>query len=76
MATLTGPLWSDPVSAITSGSEDNQTVGFTFDPDVLSRFCKKHDLDLLVRHNQSTGESEFFRQATIGDANDILKLGL
>jgi len=34
------------------GSGEGQGPGFAFGPDVVSRFCQKHDIDLIVRAHQ------------------------
>ncbi|KAI1379882.1 serine/threonine-protein phosphatase PP1 isozyme 4-like protein [Hypoxylon crocopeplum] len=44
-------LWSDPDKDIQGWSKNDNEEGSssTFGPDVVSRFLKKHDLDLIVR---------------------------
>jgi serine/threonine-protein phosphatase PP1 catalytic subunit len=45
-------LWSDPNKDITGWGENEQGFSFTFGPDVVSRFLRKHDLDLIVRGHE------------------------
>ncbi|KAL8755204.1 MAG: hypothetical protein Q9199_003812 [Rusavskia elegans] len=54
-------LWSDPDAAIRGWSENDRGISFTFGSDVVTRFCAKHDLDLIVRGHQCTPDGyEFF----------------
>ncbi len=43
------------------GSGEGQGPGFAFGPDVVSRFCQKHDIDLIVRAHEVVEDGyEFF----------------
>ena len=45
-------LWSDPDRDILSWGENDRGVSYTFGGDVVARFLKKHDLDLVCRAHQ------------------------
>lgn len=45
-------LWSDPEESITGWGENDRGVSFTFGSDVVEKFLKKHDLDLICRAHQ------------------------
>jgi serine/threonine-protein phosphatase PP1 catalytic subunit len=52
--------WSENDGSL-DGSEEGNIPGFTFGPDVVSQFLKKHDMDLIVRSNQVVEDGyEFF----------------
>ena len=59
-------LYSNPDKDITGWSENDDDSegngrGFTFGPDVVSQFLKKHNMDLIVRSNQVVEDGyEFF----------------
>jgi serine/threonine-protein phosphatase PP1 catalytic subunit len=54
-------LWSDPDKDIQGWGENERGVSFTFGPDYVQAFCKKHDLDLVCRAHQVVEEGyEFF----------------
>ena len=45
-------LWSDPEKEIVGWGENDRGVSFTFGPDVVASFLKRHDLDLICRAHQ------------------------
>jgi serine/threonine-protein phosphatase PP1 catalytic subunit len=45
-------LWSDPDKDIEGWGENDRGVSFTFGGDVVAKFLKKHDLDLVCRAHQ------------------------
>ncbi|KAL9657049.1 hypothetical protein ABK040_002675 [Willaertia magna] len=45
-------LWSDPEEGISGWGENDRGVSFTFGNDVVEKFLKKHDLDLVCRAHQ------------------------
>eukprot|EP01059_Diplonema_ambulator_P001297 TRINITY_DN1104_c4_g1_i2.p1 TRINITY_DN1104_c4_g1~~TRINITY_DN1104_c4_g1_i2.p1 ORF type:complete len:322 (+),score=88.59 TRINITY_DN1104_c4_g1_i2:70-966(+) len=45
-------LWSDPEEGIEGWGENDRGVSFTFGTDVVEKFLKKHDLDLICRAHQ------------------------
>lgn len=45
-------LWSDPDKDTQGWGENERGVSFTFGPDLVQMFCKKHDLDLVCRAHQ------------------------
>lgn len=45
-------LWSDPQREIDGWGENDRGVSFTFGKDVVAKFLKKHDLDLICRAHQ------------------------
>ena len=47
-------LWSDPDKDIEGWGENDRGVSFTFGGDVVAKFLKKHDLDLVCRAHQVT----------------------
>ena len=54
-------LWSDPDKTIKGWSENDRGVSFTFGPDIVTHFLKKHDLDLICRAHQVVEDGyEFF----------------
>ncbi|CAH1173808.1 unnamed protein product [Phaedon cochleariae] len=55
-------LWSDPCT--TPGWTDNDRgVSYCFGPDVITKFLRKHDLDLICRGHQVVEDGyEFFAQ--------------
>lgn len=54
-------LWSDPDKDIDGWSENDRGVSFTFGGDVVTKFLKKHDLDLVCRAHQVVEDGyEFF----------------
>ena len=53
-------LWADPDS-IDGWGENDRGVSFTFGSDVVTKFLKKHDLDLICRAHQVVEDGyEFF----------------
>ena len=54
-------LWSDPDRDIDGWDENDRGVSFTFGADVVGKFLKKHDLDLVCRAHQVVEDGyEFF----------------
>ncbi|CAA7395108.1 unnamed protein product [Spirodela intermedia] len=54
-------LWSDPDREIRGWGENDRGVSFTFGPDRVTEFLKKHDLDLVCRAHQVVEDGyEFF----------------
>ena len=54
-------LWADPDPSITGWGENDRGVSFTFGGDVVRRFLRHHDLDLVVRAHQVVEDGyEFF----------------
>ncbi len=54
-------LWSDPDKDIAEWGENDRGVSYTFGPRVVSKFLKKHDMDLIARAHQVVEDGyEFF----------------
>ena len=54
-------LWADPEPHTKGWAESERGVSYTFGPDVVEKFLKQHDLDLLVRAHQVVEHGyEFF----------------
>eukprot|EP00439_Symbiodinium_sp_Y106_P082413 s218_g21.t2 len=54
-------LWSDPEKEISGWGENDRGVSFTFGPDVVAGFLRKHSLDLVCRAHQVVEDGyEFF----------------
>merc|ERR550525_199898 len=54
-------LWSDPDKEISGWGENDRGVSFTFGPDVVQSFLRKHGLDLVCRAHQVVEDGyEFF----------------
>eukprot|EP00434_Breviolum_minutum_P020834 symbB.v1.2.018377.t4/scaffold1465.1/size117142/1 len=54
-------LWSDPEKEISGWGENDRGVSFTFGPDVVHGFLRKHQLDLVCRAHQVVEDGyEFF----------------
>lgn len=54
-------LWSDPDKDVQNWGESERGVSFTFGPDVVTMFLKKHDMDLICRAHQVVEDGyEFF----------------
>lgn len=54
-------LWADPDKDIVGWGENDRGVSFTFGPDVVEKFLRKHDLDLICRAHQVVEDGyEFF----------------
>ncbi|KAH9361924.1 hypothetical protein HPB48_003667 [Haemaphysalis longicornis] len=54
-------LWADPDKYIQGWGENDRGVSFTFGPDVVSKFLKKHGLELICRAHQVVEDGyEFF----------------
>jgi len=45
-------LWSDPEEGISGWGENDRGVSFTFGADIVERFLRKHDFDLICRAHQ------------------------
>lgn len=45
-------LWSDPEEGIQGWGENDRGVSFTFGGDVVEKFLRRHDLDLICRAHQ------------------------
>jgi len=45
-------LWSDPEEALAGWGENDRGVSFTFGEDIVEKFLRKHDLDLICRAHQ------------------------
>jgi serine/threonine-protein phosphatase PP1 catalytic subunit len=56
-------LWSDPDKTVTGWAENDRGVSFVFGPDIVSKFLKYHDMDLICRAHQVVEDGyEFFAQ--------------
>ncbi|XP_055295306.1 serine/threonine-protein phosphatase PP1-beta catalytic subunit isoform X1 [Sitodiplosis mosellana] len=54
-------LWSDPDKEVKDWGENDRGVSFTFGADVVSRFLRMHDLELICRGHQVVEDGyEFF----------------
>lgn len=54
-------LWSDPEREVTGWADNDRGVSFTFGADVVSRFLRELDLDLICRGHQVVEDGyEFF----------------
>lgn len=54
-------LWADPDKDVVGYGENDRGVSFTFGPDVVGNFLKKHSFDLVVRAHQVVEDGyEFF----------------
>eukprot|EP00932_Pfiesteria_piscicida_P016022 SRR837773.2967.p1 GENE.SRR837773.2967~~SRR837773.2967.p1 ORF type:complete len:306 (+),score=55.89 SRR837773.2967:14-931(+) len=54
-------LWSDPEKEISGWGENDRGVSFTFGPDVVQNFLRRHGLDLVCRAHQVVEDGyEFF----------------
>eukprot|EP00971_Amphidinium_carterae_P141904 2810853-Amphidinium_carterae.1 len=59
-------LWSDPEKEISGWGENDRGVSFTFGPDVVHSFLKKHGLDLVCRAHQVVEDGyEFFARRAL-----------
>ena len=45
-------LWADPDPNIRGWAESDRGVSFTFGADIVEKFTRKHDFDLIVRAHQ------------------------
>ena len=50
-------LWADPDKDVTGWGENDRGVSFTFGADVVAKFLHKHDMDLICRAHQVSGQS-------------------
>uniref|UniRef100_A0A0K0CUK8 SER_THR_PHOSPHATASE domain-containing protein n=1 Tax=Angiostrongylus cantonensis TaxID=6313 RepID=A0A0K0CUK8_ANGCA len=54
-------LWSDPDQYTQGWARNNRGVSYVFGPDVVKKFCREMDLDLIVRAHQVVQDGyEFF----------------
>ena len=54
-------LWADPDPAISGWAKNGRGVSYTFGEDVTKEFCRKMDIDLIVRGHQVVQDGyEFF----------------
>jgi serine/threonine-protein phosphatase PP1 catalytic subunit len=54
-------LWADPDRDIAGWGENDRGVSYTFGPDIVEKFLKDHDFDLVVRAHQVVEDGyEFF----------------
>eukprot|EP01063_Lacrimia_lanifica_P026796 TRINITY_DN3667_c0_g2_i1.p1 TRINITY_DN3667_c0_g2~~TRINITY_DN3667_c0_g2_i1.p1 ORF type:complete len:311 (+),score=122.09 TRINITY_DN3667_c0_g2_i1:83-1015(+) len=53
-------LWSDPEEGIEGWGENDRGVSFTFGTDVVEKFLRKHDLDLICRAHQVVEDGYHF----------------
>jgi len=54
-------LWADPDTDCTDWAPNDRGVSFTFGPDVVENFLKRHEFDLIVRAHQVVEDGyEFF----------------
>mmetsp|Transcript_4746 Transcript_4746/g.8400 ORF Transcript_4746/g.8400 Transcript_4746/m.8400 type:complete len:301 (+) Transcript_4746:92-994(+) len=59
-------LWSDPEKEISGWGENDRGVSFTFGPDVVQGFLRKHSLDLVCRAHQVVEDGyEFFSRRSL-----------
>lgn len=59
-------LWSDPEKDISGWGENDRGVSFTFGPDVVQGFLRKHNLDLVCRAHQVVEDGyEFFSRRAL-----------
>jgi serine/threonine-protein phosphatase PP1 catalytic subunit len=59
-------LWADPEKDISGWGENDRGVSFTFGPDVVQSFLKKHGLDLVCRAHQVVEDGyEFFARRAL-----------
>jgi len=56
-------IWSDPDKDLEGWGENDRGVSFTFGPDIVDSFLRRHDLDLICRAHQVVEDGyEFFSQ--------------
>eukprot|EP00929_Paragymnodinium_shiwhaense_P071668 TRINITY_DN36418_c0_g1_i1.p1 TRINITY_DN36418_c0_g1~~TRINITY_DN36418_c0_g1_i1.p1 ORF type:complete len:303 (-),score=45.73 TRINITY_DN36418_c0_g1_i1:441-1349(-) len=59
-------LWSDPEKEVSGWGENDRGVSFTFGPDVVQSFLRKHGLDLVCRAHQVVEDGyEFFARRAL-----------
>eukprot|EP00927_Polykrikos_kofoidii_P052287 TRINITY_DN4607_c0_g2_i1.p1 TRINITY_DN4607_c0_g2~~TRINITY_DN4607_c0_g2_i1.p1 ORF type:complete len:305 (+),score=42.74 TRINITY_DN4607_c0_g2_i1:81-995(+) len=59
-------LWSDPEKEVSGWGENDRGVSFTFGPDIVQNFLRKHDLDLVCRAHQVVEDGyEFFARRAL-----------
>jgi serine/threonine-protein phosphatase PP1 catalytic subunit len=58
---LSDLLWADPDKDIMGWGENDRGISFTFGPDIVKQFLKRHDLELICRAHQVVEDGyEFF----------------
>jgi len=59
-------LWADPEKDISGWGENDRGVSFTFGPDVVMGFLRKHNMDLVCRAHQVVEDGyEFFARRSL-----------
>jgi len=59
-------LWSDPEKEISGWGENDRGVSFTFGPDVVQSFLRRHGLELVCRAHQVVEDGyEFFARRSL-----------
>eukprot|EP00924_Labyrinthula_sp_SR-Ha-C_P015554 maker-scaffold_4-snap-gene-3.1-mRNA-1 protein AED:0.25 eAED:0.25 QI:410/1/1/1/1/1/2/223/324 len=59
-------LWADPDKDVMGWGENDRGVSFTFGHNVVEKFLKKHDMDLICRAHQVVEDGyEFFAQRSL-----------
>jgi len=59
-------LWADPEQDVRGWAPSDRGVSYTFGPDVVAKFLKVHDLDLIVRAHQVVEDGyEFFAKRSL-----------
>ena len=59
-------LWADPESTVKMWGESERGVSYVFGPDVVTKFLKKNDLDLICRAHQVVEDGyEFFAKKQV-----------
>ncbi|VDN15686.1 unnamed protein product [Dibothriocephalus latus] len=53
-------LWSDPSKGVVTWGENDRGVSYTFGVEIVSKFLKKHDFDLICRAHQVCVLDEFY----------------
>ncbi|CAF3954685.1 unnamed protein product, partial [Rotaria sp. Silwood1] len=61
MGLLCDLLWSDPDNEVNGWGENDRGISFTFGAEVVSKFLRRHDFDLICRAHQIVEDGyEFF----------------
>jgi serine/threonine-protein phosphatase PP1 catalytic subunit len=68
-------LWSDPDKDTTGWAENDRGISFTFGADIVHRFLKKFDLELICRAHQVRLPSVSPRLSPSAKANNIMAGG-
>jgi serine/threonine-protein phosphatase PP1 catalytic subunit len=53
-------LWADPNRDSLGVGINDRGVSYTFGPDLVKKFCQKHDLDLIVRAHEVVQDGYWF----------------